>query len=155
MEYKYSNKIKEVLNYTREEAVRLGNPTIRTEHLFLGILRDGEGAAINILLELGLDLAETKKVIESKIRSSVKSPDPIDPDSIPLIKDAERVLKLVTLVARELKNDTIGTIHLLLAILKDENSIVTQILGDNNIDYFTVKAELKPEITCFLYYSRF
>ncbi len=146
MDYKYSNKIKEVLGYSREEAVRLGNQTIRTEHLFLGILRDGEGTAINILLELGLDLAETKKLIEAEIRSSDNKSNTIDPDSIPLIKDAERVLKLVTLVARELKSDTISTVHLLLAILKDENSIVTQILGENNIDYFTVKAELKPEI---------
>jgi ATP-dependent Clp protease ATP-binding subunit ClpC len=146
MDYKYSNKIKEVLSYSREEAVRLGNQTIRTEHLFLGILRDGEGTAINILLELGLDLAETKKLIEAEIRSSDNKSNTIDPDSIPLIKDAERVLKLVTLVARELKSDTISTVHLLLAILKDENSIVTQILGENNIDYFTVKAELKPEI---------
>ena len=146
MDYKYSNTIKEVLGYSREEAVRLGNQTIRTEHLFLGILRDGEGTAINILLELGLDLAETKKLIEAEIRSSDNKSNTIDPDSIPLIKDAERVLKLVTLVARELKSDTISTVHLLLAILKDENSIVTQILGENNIDYFTVKAELKPEI---------
>ncbi|HDP54658.1 MAG TPA: ATP-dependent Clp protease ATP-binding subunit [Bacteroidetes bacterium] len=146
MDYKYSNKIKEVLGYSREEAVRLGNQTIRTEHLFLGILRDGEGTAISILLKLGLDLAETKKLIEVEIRSSEIKSNAIDPDSIPLIKDAERVLKLVTLVARELKSDTISTVHLLLAILKDENSIVTQILGENNIDYFTVKAELKPEI---------
>ncbi|HCX98696.1 MAG TPA: Clp protease ClpC, partial [Bacteroidales bacterium] len=146
MDYKYSNKIKEVLTYSREEAVRLGNTTIRTEHLFLGILRDGEGAAINILLELGLDLAETKKIIETKIRNTAISPSPTDPDSIPLIKNAERVLKLVALVARELKNDTISTVHLLLAILKDESSIVTQLLNENDIGYFTVKAELKPEI---------
>ncbi|MDD3890842.1 MAG: ATP-dependent Clp protease ATP-binding subunit [Bacteroidales bacterium] len=146
MDYKYSNKIKEVLTYSREEAVRLGNTTIRTEHLFLGILRDGEGAAINILLELGLDLAETKKIIETKIRNTAISPNPTDPDSIPLIKNAERVLKLVTLVARELKNETISTVHLLLAILKDESSIVTQLLSENDIGYFTVKAELKPEI---------
>jgi ATP-dependent Clp protease ATP-binding subunit ClpC len=146
MDHKFSNKIKEVLTYSREEAVRLGNSSIATEHLFLGILRDGEGTAINILLELGLDLANTKLAIENKIRSSDQPELSIEPEGIPLYKSAERVLKLVTLVARELKSDTINTAHLLLAILKDENSIVTQILEEKNIDYFTVRAELKPEI---------
>ena len=146
MDYKFSNKIKEVLSYSREEAVRLGNSSINTEHLFLGILRDGEGSAINILLELGLDLAETKAIIENKIRGEEANDSLKDPDSLPLFKSAERVLKLVSLVARDLKTDNIGTAHLLLAILKDEQSIVTQILGENNIDYYAVRAELKPEI---------
>lgn len=146
MDYKFSNKIKEVLGYSREEAARLGNPTISTEHLFLGILRDGEGMAINILVELGLDLAETKVAIENKIRNTEAVKPILEPDTIPLFKSAERTLKLVTLVARELKSDTINTAHLLLAILKDENSFVTQFLIENNIDYFTVRAELKPEI---------
>ncbi len=146
MDYKFSNKIKEVLSYSREEAVRLGNATINTEHLFLGLLRDGEGMAINILLELGLDLSETKTIIENKIRGT-EIPSPLtDPDSLPLFKSAERVLKLVTLVARELKTENINTAHLLLAILKDENSLVTQLLEEKNIDFHTVKAEMKPEI---------
>lgn len=146
MEYKFSNKIKEVLGYSREEAVRLGNTTISTEHLFLGILRDGEGMAINILQELGINLSEAKKHIETKIRQS-ESPSPLlDPDSLPLFKSAERVLKLVTLVARDLKTETINTAHLLLAILKDEESVVSQMLYEKDIDYYTVKAEMKPEI---------
>lgn len=146
MEYKFSNKIKEVLGYSREEAVRLGNSTINTEHLFLGILRDGEGMAINILQELGVNLSEAKKHIESKIRQS-ESPSPLlDPDSLPLFKSAERVLKLVTLVARDLKTETINTAHLLLAILKDEESVVSQLLFEKDIDYYTVKEEMKPEI---------
>lgn len=146
MDYKFSNKIKEVLSYSREEAVRLGNSSISTEHLFLGILRDGEGAAINILLELGLDLAETKSIIENKIKGVDESHSFQDPDSIPLFKSAERALKLVSLVARDLKTENVGTAHLLLAILKDDQSLVTQILGENNIDYFAVRSELKPEI---------
>ncbi len=146
MDYKFSNKIKEVLSYSREEAVRLGNPSIGTEHLFLGILRDGEGMAINILLELGVNLPEAKEQIEGKIKGSELPSPLLDPDSLPLFKSAERVLKLVTLVARELKAETINTAHLLLAILKDENSLVTQMLDAKNIDYYTVKAEMKPEI---------
>jgi ATP-dependent Clp protease ATP-binding subunit ClpC len=146
MDHKFSSKIKEVLSYSREEAVRLGNNSITTEHLFLGILRDGEGTAINILLELGLDLADTKLAIENKIRGTEALSSIVEPEGIPLFKSAERVLKLVTLVARELKSDTINTAHLLLAILKDENSIVTHLLEEKNIDYYTVRAELKPEI---------
>ncbi|NHB68472.1 ATP-dependent Clp protease ATP-binding subunit [Perlabentimonas gracilis] len=146
MDYKFSNKIKEVLSYSREEAVRLGNSSIGTEHLFLGILRDGEGMAINILLELGINLSEAKDQIETKIRGAEQSSPLVDPDSLPLFKSAERVLKLVTLVARELKTENINTAHLLLAILKDENSLVTQMLDEKNIDYYTVKAEMKPEI---------
>jgi ATP-dependent Clp protease ATP-binding subunit ClpC len=146
MDYKFSNKIKEVLSYSREEAVRLGNSNIGTEHLFLGILRDGEGMAINILLELGINLSEAKDQIETKIRGAEQSSPLVDPDSLPLFKSAERVLKLVTLVARELKTENINTAHLLLAILKDENSLVTQMLDEKNIDYYTVKAEMKPEI---------
>jgi ATP-dependent Clp protease ATP-binding subunit ClpC len=146
MDYKFSNKIKEVLSYSREEAVRLGNSSISTEHLFLGILRDGEGMAVNILLEMGINLSEAKEQIESKIKGTEQPSPLLDPDSLPLFKSAERVLKLVTLVARELKTETINTAHLLLAILKDENSLVTQMLEEKNIDYFTVKAEMKPEI---------
>ncbi len=148
MEFKFSNKIKEVLSYSREEAVRLGNPSISTDHLFLGILRDGEGLAINVLLELGIDLSETKKIIENKVRKKSSTPNnEMDPDSLPLFKSAERVLKLVTLVARELKSETINTAHLLLAILKDEESVVTQFFEEHhNIDYEIVRQELKPEI---------
>ncbi len=146
MEYIFSNKIKEVLGYSREEAVRLGNTTISTEHLFLGILRDGEGMAINILQELGINLSEAKKYIEAKIRQPEPPSPLLDPDSLPLFKSAERVLKLVTLVARDLKTETINTAHLLLAILKDEESVVSQMLYEKDIDYYTVKAEMKPEI---------
>lgn len=146
MDSKFSNKIKEVLSYSREEAVRLGNTSIGTEHLFLGILRDGESIAIKVLLGLGIDLAETKHIIESKLRNSDSEIIAIDPDLIPLFTSAERVLKLVNLVAREMKSETVNTAHLLLAILKDETSIVTQMLEEKNIDYSVVRAELKPEV---------
>jgi len=146
MDSKFSNKIKEVLSYSREEAVRLGNSSIGTEHLFLGILRDGESLAIKVLLGLGVDLAETKLFIEKKLRNQDLANVSIDPDLLPLFTSTERVLKLVNLVARELKSETINTEHLLLAILKDETSLVTQMLEEKNIDYSVVRAELKPEV---------
>ena len=146
MDSNYSKKIKDILTYSREEAIRLGNTAIKSEHIFLGILRDGEGLAINILLELGLNIAETKAEIENKIRNPNIESINIDMENIPLYKSAVRVLKLVNLVARELKSETVNTAHLLLAILKDESSIVTQVLEEKDIDYLVVRAELKPEI---------
>jgi ATP-dependent Clp protease ATP-binding subunit ClpC len=69
MDYKFSQKIKDVLTYSREEAIRLGNSSVSPEHLFLGILRDGEGLAIEVLLALGLDLVAIKKELENKLRA--------------------------------------------------------------------------------------
>lgn len=138
MDSKYSKKIQEILSYSREEAIRLGNHAIQPEHIFLGILRDGEGLAINVLRELGLNIAEAKEAIETKIRNPILEPVAADSDSIPLYKSTVRVLKLVNLVARELKSNTINSIHLLLAILKDEGSIVTQLLEEKDIDYTVV-----------------
>jgi len=147
MDSKYSKKIQEILSYSREEAIRLGNHAIQPEHIFLGILRDGEGLAINVLQELGLDIAEAKEAIETKIRNPILEPVIAESDNIPLYKSAVRVLKLVNLVARELKSNTINSIHLLLAILKVEGSIVTQLLEEKDIDYTVVMSELYPDIT--------
>ncbi len=146
MKSEYSNKIKDVLAYSREEAVRLGNTSIEIEHLFLGILRDGEGTAINVLINLGVDLSELKQEIEKKFRVNGPSDQFIESESLPLLKTTERVLKLVSLVAREMKSASITTIHLLLAILKEENNLVTKILEKRNIDYLRVQTEYNPEI---------
>jgi len=141
MDAKFSQRIKDVLSYSKEEALRLGNAHISTEHLFLGILRDGEGIAIDILILLGAELYDLRRSIEELIRpeSAVKVKDT---ENLPLLKTAEKVLKIVYLEAKSLKEDTIDTGHLLLAILKDENCIVTQILSENNVDYPSVKTEL-------------
>ncbi len=142
MDAKYSQRIKDVLNYSREEALRLGHNTISTEHLFLGILRDGEGDAIEVLLSLGADLYEIRKTIENRIKPEKYIPVK-ENDNIPLLKSADRVLKLVHLEARSFKSEFVDTGHLLLAILKDEKAYVTQVLNELNIDYFTVKEELE------------
>ncbi len=141
MNARFSQRIKDVLSYSKEEALRLGNAHISTEHLFLGILRDGEGIAIDILILLGAELYDLRRSIEELIRpeSAVKVKDA---ENLPLLKTAEKALKLVYLEAKSLKEDTIDTGHLLLAILKDENCIVTQILSENNVDYQSVRAEL-------------
>lgn len=142
MDARFSQRIKDVLSYSKEEAVRLGNAHIGTEHLFLGILRDGEGLAIDILILLGAELYDLRRSIEELIRPT-RAVKIIDADNIPLLKSAEKVLKLVYLEARSLQDDTIDTGHLLLAILKDENSIATQVLKEHSIDYHTVREELE------------
>ncbi len=138
MDSKFSQKVKDVLTYSKEEAIRLGNTHISPEHLFLGILRDGEGFAVDILMNQGVDLVMLKGSVEKSIR--VENPVPeSDNDIIPLLKSTERVLKLVHLEARALKSDVIDTEHLLLAILKEENAFVTRYLSELNIDYHSVR----------------
>lgn len=141
MNAKFSQRIKDVLAYSKEEAIRLGNAYIGTEHLLLGILRDGEGLAVTMLEDLEVDLLALKHNIEDRIRSQEETTQDID--SIPLFKSAERALKLVYLEAKSFQQSTINTGHLLLAILKDENSVVTQILEEQDIDYQTVRSEME------------
>ena len=146
MEAKFSQRVKDVLSYSREEAIRLGNDYIGLEHLILGIIREGEGMAVQILSYFNLDLSNLRKEIELAIaepeKKKVKSLD-----NIPLIKQAERALKITYLEAKLFNSDLIGTEHLLLAILKDNDNIVTKNFGKHGIDYEAVKDELKTIIS--------
>jgi len=141
MDARFSQRIKDVLSYSKEEAIRLGNAHIGTEHLFLGILRDGEGLAIDVLVVLGVELYDLRMAIEKSIRNDQPS-SVTDPDSLPLLKSAERILKLTHLEARSMKERTIDTNHLLLAILKDDNNYATRYLVENGITYNKVKKEI-------------
>jgi len=141
MEAKFSPRVKDVINYSREEALRLGHDYIGTEHLLLGIIREGEGVAVKIMKSLNIELSELRKVIESSIKVSSKRIPPNG--NIPLVKQAEKALKLTYLQAREFKSAVIGTEHLLLAILKDEDNLATRALIRFNVDYTIVKEELE------------
>ena len=141
MDAQFSQRIKDVLGYSKEEAIRLGNSHISVEHLFLGILRDGEGLAIDVLVVLGVELYDLRMAIEKNIRNDQPS-SVTDPDSLPLLKSAERILKLTHLEARSMKEKTIDTNHLLLAILKDDNNFATRYLVENDITYNKVKQEI-------------
>ncbi len=144
MDQDFSQKLKDVLSFSKEEAIRLGNQYIGNEHLFLGILRENSGSAVEILTGLGIDLPAIKSEIESRLKA-----DPVidlkDGSNLQLYKSAERTLTLVNLEAKALKTSTIGTEHLLLAILKDENNIATQLLADYKIDYQTVKKKIEKK----------
>lgn len=146
MDAKFSQRIKDVLSYSKEEAIRLGNTEIGPEHLFLGILREGEGIAIDVMVTLGANLYELRKDIEGILHPS--GPIKIThTDNIPLLKSSERILKLVYLEAKSLSKTTIDTGHLLLAILKDENGSVSKVLSNHDIVYDNVRKELEKEST--------
>ncbi len=142
MEAKFSQRVKDVLSYSREEAIRLGNDYIGLEHLLLGIIREGEGMAIQILTYFGIDLAKIRKEIEMAIANSTEGSIK-SVENIPLIKQAERALKITYLEAKLFNSDLIGTEHLLLAILKDNDNIVTRAFNNYGVDYDAVKDELK------------
>jgi len=140
MDSQFSPRIKDVLSYSREEAIRLGNESIGLEHIFLGILRDGEGVAIEILTNLGINLSEIKQSIEEKLRTGK---DIDSQASVQLLKSAEKALKLVYLEARSFNSPTINTGHLLLALIKDKDSLISNILNDYHINYYILKSRLE------------
>ncbi|MDO9580883.1 MAG: Clp protease N-terminal domain-containing protein, partial [Bacteroidales bacterium] len=144
MDSQFSQRVKDILGYSKEEAIRLGNSHISPEHLFLGILRDGESAAIEILMNQGIDLMVLKGSLEKSIK--VETPVPVaDHEVIPLLRSTERILKLVFLEAKALKSSTIDTEHLLLAILKDENALVTRFLSELDVDYQSVRRMVEAD----------
>ncbi|MEO6883191.1 MAG: ATP-dependent Clp protease ATP-binding subunit [Bacteroidia bacterium] len=140
MEAKFSPRVKDVISYSREEALRLGNDYIGTEHLLLGIIREGEGVAIKLLKGLKVDLNELRKTIEQSIAVPTKKINALT--NIPLVKQAERALKITYLEAKLFKSPIIGTEHLLLSILKDEDNVATKALHRFHIDYELIKQEL-------------
>ena len=145
MDSQFSQRVKDILGYSKEEAIRLGNSHISPEHLFLGILRDGEGVAVEILISKGVDLMGLKGSIEKSIK--VETPVPVaDHEMIPLLRSTERILKLVYLEAKALKSAAIESEHLLLAILKDENALVTRFLSELDVDYQLVKSAIEANL---------
>jgi ATP-dependent Clp protease ATP-binding subunit ClpC len=140
MEAKFSPRVKEVIQFSREEAIRLGHDYIGTEHLLLGIIREGEGTALTTLKNLEIDVIRLKKAIEDTIRSTATGVSNLG--NIPLTKQAEKALKITYLEAKIFKTETIGTEHLLLSILRDEDNIASQVLSQYGINYDFFKQTL-------------
>ncbi|MCI4666785.1 MAG: ATP-dependent Clp protease ATP-binding subunit [Bacteroidia bacterium] len=138
----FSDRVKDVISYSREEAIRLGHDYIGPEHLLLGLIREGEGLAIKILVNLGVDLSQLKRQIENAVRGTVTT---INLTQLPLTRQAEKVLKITRLEAKLLKSAVIGTEHLLLSILREENNVAAQILSRFGVTYDSVRAELEQK----------
>lgn len=142
MEAKFSNRVKEVISLSREEALRLGHDYIGTEHLLLGMIREGEGVAVSILKKLGVPLDELRNSIERAVKGTANH-NVKNLANIPLTRQSEKVLKITYLEAKIFKSQLIGTEHLLLSILRDEDNIATQILHKFDANYDTVKEMLE------------
>ena len=145
MDSKFSPRLTDVLSYSREEALRLGHSAIGSEHFLLGILRDGKGSAAMILKALDVDLTALRKVVENSISNNEKS-DYSNSNNLELKKQAAKAVKLANLELMVFKSSEIRTIHLLLSMLKDADSIVTLSLLKFNVDYDTVKNEFSSMI---------
>ncbi|WP_103326890.1 ATP-dependent Clp protease ATP-binding subunit [Bacteroidetes bacterium endosymbiont of Geopemphigus sp.] len=138
----FSSNLKDVLIYSKEEALRLGHEQIGTEHLLLGILRKGEGKAIDIFYSLEVNLQEVRKKIET-----LAPPRPLAGENknkgIEMTKQVERVLKTTFLEAKLFQSKTINTAHLLLCILRNANDPITKLLGKFDLDYERVMEKAK------------
>jgi ATP-dependent Clp protease ATP-binding subunit ClpC len=141
MDAKFSPRVKDVISYSREEALRLGHDYIGVEHLLLGIIREGQGVAIKMMKSSGIDTKELRKKIESKLDAGQLT-EVKNSVNIPLLKQAEKVLKITYLEAKLFKSNMIGTEHLLLSILKEDNNLASSILKEFKVDYDSIKYEL-------------
>ncbi len=142
MEAKFSNRVKEVITLSREEALRLGHDYIGTEHLILGMIREGEGVAVALLKKLGVQLDQLRSEIE-KVSKGTATHEIKNVANIPLTRASEKILKITYLEAKVFKAQLIGTEHLLLSILRDPDNLATQILNKFDVAYDIVKEMLE------------
>ena len=147
MDDNFSSRVKDVITFSKEEALRLGHDFIGTEHLMLGILRDGEGKAIEILNSLSVDIVYLRKKVE--ILSPPNSDSSFTTNSkknLHLTRQAERALKTTFLEAKLFQNSVINTAHLILCILRNENDPTAKLLNKLNVNYENVKDFYKDMI---------
>ncbi len=141
MDDNFSPRVKEVIGYSKEEALRLGHNSIGTDHLMLGILRDGQGNAVEILNNLDVDLNYLRKQFELLTPKNDTSFELKEKRDLFLTRQADRALKTTFLEAKVYQSSTINTAHLLLCILRNENDPTTKLLNKLKIDYDTAKEE--------------
>ncbi|MEI7934677.1 MAG: ATP-dependent Clp protease ATP-binding subunit [Chlorobiaceae bacterium] len=139
MEGNFSDRVQDVIRLSREEALRLGHDYIGTEHLLLGLIREGEGIGARILKNLKIDLFSLKQKIEESTLPRVAE---TQMGNVPLTKQAEKVLKITYLEAKICKSNIIGTEHLLLSIMKGDDNIASEVLEQFGVTYDLVRDEL-------------
>src|SRR3984885_5981152 len=141
MDNNFSAQVKEIISFSREEALRLGNDFIGTEHLLLGLIREGDNTAVRILKSFNVDLYELRKEVEMAVKDKTGK-NIANINSLPLTKQAEKVIRVTDLEAKALKSPTVETEHLMLSILKNKENIATQILNQFDVDYDLFRNEL-------------
>ena len=139
MNSRFSDRVKRVMRLVREEAARLGNNHISSEHLLLGIIREGKGSAVNVMLNLGLNLDKIKQSIDDYVAYSGGS---MTMGDVPFTPRAKQILEIAAAEAKEMKSQSVRTCHLLVALVKDKETIAAQILVGFGVDYKTVKEEV-------------
>ena len=142
MDDNFSPRVKDVIQFSKEEAIRLGHNYIGTEHLLLGILREGEGVAIELLIILGLEVKSLRKKVENLCANGTSDSQNSN-TNIPLTKQAEKALKTTFLEAKLYNSDVIGTPHLLLCILRNEADPTAHLLQQLNVNYHNVKSQFE------------
>ena len=146
MNNQFSQRVSDIITYSKEEANRLRNRYIGPEHLLLGMLRDGGGKAIEILLKLDIDLKRVKSRLEGFLKDA--EDDTLLPDAeVPLSPMTAKILKMCMLEARLLKSATADTEHVLLAILKDGDNLAATVLEEHRVDYQAVFEQLSMKST--------
>jgi ATP-dependent Clp protease ATP-binding subunit ClpC len=141
MENRFSDKLRDVLSYSREEAERLGNNFIGPEHLMLGLIREGDGKAIDLLTSLHADLSLLKQNIEEHVRSD----NHVITQDLTVPRETERILKILYLEARSLNEEIADTEHLLLAILKEKDNLPAKLLNSEDVSYDVVRLCLEEK----------
>ena len=144
MDDNFSPRVKDVIAYSKEEALRLGHSFIGTEHLMLGILRDGGGKAIAILNSIEINLDELRRKVEILNPAKLDDTQLVnEKKNLHLTRQAERALKTTFLEAKLFQSELINTVHLLLCILRNENDPTTKMLTKLNVDYDLIKEQFK------------
>jgi len=148
MDDNFSSRVKDVIAYSKEEALRLGHNFIGTEHLMLGIIRDGGGKAVSILKSIEIDLDDLRKKVEILNPAVIDNKEDFkNKQNLHLTRQAERALKTTFLEAKLFQSDLINTVHLLLCILRNENDPTTKLLSKLNVNYDNIKEQFKLSMT--------
>jgi len=138
MDENFSPRVKDVISFSKEEALRLGHDVIGTEHLMLGIIREGEGSAVQILESLDVDMGQFRGKVEG-ISAPNFQKEPSNKRNLPLTRQAEKALKTTFLEAKLYQSNVIRTSHLLLCILRNDDDPVSRLLNNAGVDYEQVK----------------
>ncbi|HET9065783.1 MAG TPA: ATP-dependent Clp protease ATP-binding subunit [Gemmatimonadales bacterium] len=137
--YNFTDRVRKVLQMAREEAARLHHEYVGTEHILLGLIREGEGVAAAVLTNLGVDLDDVQQKIEETVKKG-KTAAATGPE-LPYTSRAKKVLELAMMEARELSHSYVGTEHLLLGLLREEKGIAAQVLTDAGVTLEQARAE--------------
>ena len=144
MNNQFTPRVSDIIMYSKEEANRLRNKQISPEHLLLGILREGEGKAIEILFNLQIDLKQLKREVENRLKeTSIELDMDIRDEDVNFDEVASRILKLCILEAKQMKCEAVDTEHILLAIMRQKNNKVSQLLEEHEVTY-----EDRPHPSC-------